>query len=257
MLPVRENDRCGPDSVSCKGAGCLCLCLDLGLPLVAAGGALLLAVAGLVLRWRWGIPLQGTNLRGLLFSTGLRSLWSLPRELAGPSSGVPLVPLVLPLTIGCRSLHQRVSQTFFWRWWVGTPLPPSGWSAVPDTDPRDGGYACPGSRKGRARVETSTRVPNSLGWTIGFSGGFALVLRAPPQYHFFPEVHDELTGSWTAHFTARKRSSGSSSLTTLDGGAARGLYGDPLVERSVAMQLCPNTPAATWRGNPLLPCRAL
>ncbi len=51
------------------------------------------------------------------------------------------------------------------------------------------------------------------------------------------------------------RSSGSSSLTTLDGGAARGYMEIPPVERSVAMQLCPNT-AATWRGNPLLPSRA-
>ncbi len=51
------------------------------------------------------------------------------------------------------------------------------------------------------------------------------------------------------------RSSGSSSLGTLDGGAARGYTEVPSVERSVVMQLCPRT-ASTWCGNPLLPSRA-
>ncbi len=42
---------------------------------------------------------------------------------------------------------------------------------------------------------------------------------------FFPEVHEELTKSWIAPFTARSRSSASSILTTLDGGVARGYAG--------------------------------
>ncbi len=79
--------------------------------------------------------------------------------------------------------------------------------------------------------------------------------QGPTPVPFFPEVHDELTGMWTAPFTARNRSSGSSSLATLDGGAARGYTEVPPVERSVAMQLCPRT-ASTYRGNPLLPSRA-
>ncbi len=79
--------------------------------------------------------------------------------------------------------------------------------------------------------------------------------QGPTPVPFFPEVHDELTGTWTAPFTARNRSSGSSSLATLDGGAARGYMEVPPVERSVAMQLCPRT-ASTRRGNPLLPSRA-
>ncbi len=79
--------------------------------------------------------------------------------------------------------------------------------------------------------------------------------QGPTPVPFFPEVHDELTGTWTAPFTARNRSSGSSSLATLDGGAARGYTEVPPVERSVAMQLCPRT-ASTRRGNPLLPSRA-
>ncbi len=72
---------------------------------------------------------------------------------------------------------------------------------------------------------------------------------------FFPEVHEEVTKSWTAPFSARSRSGPSSSLTTLDGGAAKGYVELPPVERSVAMQLCPKT-ATSWRGNPRLPSRA-
>ncbi|KAL0174653.1 hypothetical protein M9458_030621, partial [Cirrhinus mrigala] len=45
----------------------------------------------------------------------------------------------------------------------------------------------------------------------------------PTLVPFFPEVHEEITGSWTAPFTARNRPSVSSSyLTTLDGGEAKG-----------------------------------
>ncbi len=44
-------------------------------------------------------------------------------------------------------------------------------------------------------------------------------------------VHEELTSSWMAPFTARSCSSASSVLTTLDGGVARGYAGIPQVER--------------------------
>ncbi len=54
---------------------------------------------------------------------------------------------------------------------------------------------------------------------------------------FFPEVHEELTKSWMAPFTARSHSSISSILTTLVGGAARGYVGIPQVERAVAVHL--------------------
>ncbi len=72
---------------------------------------------------------------------------------------------------------------------------------------------------------------------------------------FFPEVHEELTSSWMAPFTARSRSSASSVLTTLDGGVARGYAGIPQVERAVAVHLCPRN-AATWRNRPRLPSKA-
>ncbi len=72
---------------------------------------------------------------------------------------------------------------------------------------------------------------------------------------FFLEVHEELTKSWMAPFTARSRSSASSILTTLDGGVARGYAGIPQVERAIAVHLCPRN-AATWRNRPRLPSKA-
>ncbi len=79
--------------------------------------------------------------------------------------------------------------------------------------------------------------------------------RQPPPVPFFPEVHEEVTRSWKAPFSARNRPSASSVLTTLDGGAAQGYVEVPPVERAIAMQLCPQG-AAAWRGNPRLPSRA-
>ncbi|KAL0150698.1 hypothetical protein M9458_054002 [Cirrhinus mrigala] len=51
-----------------------------------------------------------------------------------------------------------------------------------------------------------------------------------PPVPFFPEVHDELVRAWRAPYSARSRPT-SSSLATLDGGAARGYEGVPQVER--------------------------
>ncbi len=61
----------------------------------------------------------------------------------------------------------------------------------------------------------------------------------PAPVPFFPEVHEELTKSWMATYMARSHSSGSSILTTLDGGVARGYAGIPQVERAIAVHLCP------------------
>ncbi len=71
---------------------------------------------------------------------------------------------------------------------------------------------------------------------------------------FFPEVHEELTKSWMAPFTARSRSS-ASSILTLDSGVARGYAGIPQVERAIAVHLCPRN-AATWRNRPRLSSKA-
>ncbi len=60
----------------------------------------------------------------------------------------------------------------------------------------------------------------------------------PPPVPFFPEVHEEVTRSWRAPFSARNRPSASSVLTTLDGGVAQGYVEIPPVERAIAMQRC-------------------
>ncbi len=171
--------------------------------------------------------------------TGTSLPMELPRERAGPShggGGYRLYPLALPPTIGCRSLHRRVSQTNpemmvqyrchpcrirIRKWWLCLPGP----------------LRVLGSSGGLHRV------PNPQGWTIGFSGWPVLVLRAPPR----------CLSSRKCMMSSLEH--GSSSLATLDGGAARGYTEVPPVERSVAMQLCPRT-AFTWRGNPLLASRA-
>ncbi len=70
---------------------------------------------------------------------------------------------------------------------------------------------------------------------------------------FFPEVHEELTRSWKAPFTAPNKSRSSS--PPLDGGATLGYAGIPWVERSVVLQLCP-TAATTLRVDPCLPSQA-
>ncbi len=70
-------------------------------------------------------------------------------------------------------------------------------------------------------------------------------LRSAPV-SFFPEVHEELTKSWMAPFTARIRLSASSILTTLDDRACRGYAAILQVEKTVAVHLCPQN-ASTWR----------
>ncbi len=243
---------CGPGFVSCKGAGYPCLCRDLGFPLVATGGRLLPAVAGLVLQWQWGIPLKQ---RGLLLLLALRYRWScLGNGLAPPmEGGVPLVSFGAPPDdrMSIATLEGESDQS-------GddgsVPLPLSGRSAVPDSEPEMVAMLARAAESvGLEWRPPPCPEPSRLDdWFLGVARAGS---QGPTPVPFFPEVHDELTGTWTAPFTARNRSSGSSSLATLDGGAARGYTEVPPVERSVAMQLCPRT-ASTWRGNPLLPSRA-
>ncbi len=129
-------------------------------------------------------------------------------------------------------------------------LPPSGVVATATPDPELMAMLA------RAAVSIGLEVnrppspkPSRLDdWFLGAGRGCTPV-------PFFPEVHEELTSSWMAPFTARSRSSTSSVLTTLDGGVARGYAGIPQVERAVAVHLCPQN-AATWRNRPRLPSKA-
>ncbi len=134
------------------------------------------------------------------------------------------------------------------------PLPPSGQSTVPDSDPEMVAMLARAAESvGLEWRPPPCPEPSRLDdWFLGVARAGSQGLTLVP---FIPEVHDELTGTWTAPFTARNRSSGSSSFATLDGRAARGYTEVPPVERSVVMQLCPRT-TSTWRGNPLLPSRA-
>ncbi len=132
-------------------------------------------------------------------------------------------------------------------------LPPSGRVALPESDPE--------------LTAMLSRAAESIGlhWRPPPSPersrlddcflGVQANRRQLPPVPFFPEVHEEVTRSWRAPFSARNRPGASSILTTLDGGAAQGYVEIPPVERAIAMQLCPQG-AAAWRGNPRLPSRA-
>ncbi len=113
-------------------------------------------------------------------------------------------------------------------------LPPSGVVATAASDPELTAMLA------RAAVSIGLEVnrppspePSRLDdWFLGAGRGSQ---PRPAPVPFFPEVHEELTSSWMAPFTARSRSSASSVLTTLDGGVARGYAGIPQVERAVAV----------------------
>ncbi len=127
-------------------------------------------------------------------------------------------------------------------------LPPSGVVALSEPDPEMTAMLS------RAVWNPPPR-PDPSRLNEWFLRGGRAGSQRPPPVPFFPEVHEELTRSWKAPFTARNKSCSSSPLTTLDGGATLGYAGIPSVERSVAMQLCP-TAATTLRGDPCLPSRA-
>ncbi len=68
--------------------------------------------------------------------------------------------------------------------------------------------------------------------------------RQAPQQRpspFFPEVHDELTRSWRSPYSARLRTSASSTLTIIDGAEEKRYERMPQLDESVAAHLCPPT----------------
>ncbi len=233
---------CGPGFASCKGAEYLCLCRD------ATSGS---SRAGLTVTVRNSPP--KTARAPPATSTSLPM--ELPRERAGPShgGGVPLVSFGAPpddrMSIATSEGESDQSGDD-----GSVPFPPSGQSAVPESDPEMVAMLARAAESvGLEWRPPPCPEPSRLDdWFLGVARAGS---QGPTPVTFFPEVHDELTGTWTAPFTARNRSSGSSSLATLDGGEARGYTEVPPVEQSIAMQLCPRT-ASTWRGNPLLPSRA-
>ncbi len=57
---------------------------------------------------------------------------------------------------------------------------------------------------------------------------------------FFPEVHDELTRSWRSPYSARLRTSASSTLATVDGAEEKGYERMPQLDESVAAHPLPS-----------------
>ncbi len=176
-----------------------------------------------------------------------------PGDFAGPSHGAPSIsfgaPSVDRMSIAASGDGFTSSED---EGAVG--LPPSGVVATAAPDPELTAMLS------RAAVSIGLEVnrppspePSRLNdWFLGVGRGSQPRSTPVP---FFPEVHEELTKSWMAPFTARSRSSASSILSTLDGGVARGYAGIPQVERSIAVHLCPRN-AATWRNRPRLPSKA-
>ncbi len=123
-------------------------------------------------------------------------------------------------------------------------LPPSGRVALPESDP---GLTAMLSRAAESvglhwRPPPSPECSRLDNWFLGAQADH----RQSHQVPFFLEVHEEVTSSWRAPFSAQNRASASSVLTALDGGVAK---------RAIAVQLCPRG-AAAWQGNPRLPSRA-
>ncbi|KAI2655852.1 Acetyl-coenzyme A carboxylase carboxyl transferase subunit beta [Labeo rohita] len=161
------------------------------------------------------------------------------------------------MTVG--ELRTRLG--FLQRGGVPVPLPRS---SVPPSKCQEGSTSCRELSGLTVTVRNSpkTRVPpsNSTSQPVELPKEQAGPPRGVPLVYFWgsPRQSDvicgiggapELTGTWTAPFTARNSSSGTSSLTTLDGGPARGYTTVPPVERAVAMQLCPG---AAWHSLALI-----
>ncbi len=127
-------------------------------------------------------------------------------------------------------------------------LPPSGRVALPESDPELTAMLSRSTESIGLLYRLKPPSPECSRLDDWFLGAQA-EHRQPPPVPFFPEVHEEVTRSWRAPFSARNRPSASSVLTTLDGGAAQGYVEIPPV------RLCPQG-AAAWRGNQRLPSRA-
>ncbi len=173
-------------------------------------------------------------------------LW-FPGDFAGPSHGAPSISFGAPSV-------DRMSITASGDGFTSSEdegavgMPPSGVVATAAPDPElTAMLAWAAMSIGLEVNRPPSPEPSWLdNWFLGAGRG-SQPRSAPVP--FFPEVHEELTKSWMAPFTARSHSSVSSVLTTLDGGAARGYAGIPQVERA-------DTNAATWRNRPSLPSKA-
>ncbi len=155
-------------------------------------------------------------------ATGTSLPVELQREQAGPSRGVSLLSFGAPPdnrmsspALEGESDHSGNDDS--------VTLPPSGRSTVSDLDPEMVAIlAQAAERVGLEWKPPPCPEPSRLNdWFLGVARAGS---QCPTLVPLFLEVHDELTGTLMAPFTARNHSSGSSSLATLDGGAARGIW---------------------------------
>ncbi len=230
-------------------AGSLCLCRDLAFVLAQNGAAQHPVESEVIWGLRWGLPqVEVLTPQALHSRRGYR--WF----------GLgPLLSFSAPVSFGASPDDQMSVAAS-----EGEPslsgdddsaaLPPSGVVALSEPDPEMMAMLSRAAEN-VGLVWNPPPRPDPSRLDEWFLGGGRAGFQRPPPVPFFPEVHEELTRSWKAPFTARNKPCGSSPLTTLDGGAALGYTGIPSVERSVAMQLCP-TVASTLRGEPCLPSRA-
>ncbi len=146
-----------------------------------------------------------------------------PGDFAGLSHGAPSISFGAP-SVDWMSIAASGDGFTSSEDEVAVGLPPSGVVPTAAPDPELTAMLA------RAAVSIGLEVnrppspePSRLDdWFLGAGRGSQ---PRPAPVPFFPEVHEELTSSWMAPFTARSRSSASSVLTTLDGGVARGYIG--------------------------------
>ncbi len=151
-------------------------------------------------------------------------------ERAGPSKwSVPAVSLVLLPTTRCRSLHRRVSRSF-WRGRFGCVAAPA--VAMPESD-----------------LEVTAMLSRD-DWFLGVACAGS---QRPAPGASLPDVHEGLTGR------GRHLLLPETDLLTPPPSPPSvvqlGVTGVPPVERSVAMQVCPYT-VSTRQGKPCLLFRA-
>ncbi len=131
-------------------------------------------------------------------ATGTSLPMGLPREQAGPShgGGVPLVSFGAPpddrMSIAASEGESDQSGDD-----GSVPLPPSGRSAVLDSDPEMVAMLARAAESvGLEWRPPPCPKPSRLDYL--FLGVVRAGSQGPTPGPFFPEVHDELTGTWTA-----------------------------------------------------------
>ncbi len=171
-------------------------------------------------------------------------------ERAGPSKwSVPAVSLVLLPTTRCRSLHRRVSRSF-WRGRFGCVAAPA--VAMPESDLEV--TAMLSRATGRVGLEwRKPPCPEPSRLDDWFLGVACAGSQRPAPGASLPDVHEGLTGR------GRHLLLPETDLLTPPPSPPSvvqlGVTGVPPVERSVAMQVCPYT-VSTRQGKPCLLFRA-